>query len=108
MINFMQKTRKEKGDVMKTSTANPAVVKKKKKGFWYVFKKNLPLTIMAAPGLIVMILFRYLPMSGLLLAFKRFSVRDGIFGSEWIGFKNFEFSVQDNRCLDHYEKHTAL
>ena len=30
-------------------------------------------------------------MSGLLLAFKRFSVRDGIFGSEWIGFKNFEF-----------------
>ena len=66
---------------MKTSTANPAVVKKKKKSFWYVFKKNLPLTIMAAPGLIVMILFRYLPMSGLLLAFKRFSVRDGIFGS---------------------------
>ena len=76
---------------MKTSTANPAVVKKKKKSFWYVFKKNLPLTVMAAPGLIVMILFRYLPMSGLLLAFKRFSVRDGIFGSEWIGFKNFEF-----------------
>ena len=58
---------------MKTSTANPAVVKKKKKSFWYVFKKNLPLTVMAAPGLIVMILFRYLPMSGLLLAFKRFS-----------------------------------
>ena len=76
---------------MKTTTTNPAVVKKKKKSFWQVFKKNLPLTIMAAPGLIVMILFRYLPMSGLLLAFKRFSVRDGIFGSEWIGFDNFEF-----------------
>ena len=69
---------------MKTTTTNPAVVKKKKKSFWQVFKKNLPLTIMAAQGLIDMILFRYLPMSGLLLAFKRFSVRDGIFGSEWI------------------------
>ena len=75
---------------MKFSNTNPIVVKKKK-SFWQIFKKNLPLTIMAAPGLIVMILFRYLPMSGLLLAFKRFSVRDGIFGSEWIGFKNFEF-----------------
>ena len=63
---------------------------------------------MAAPGLIVMILFRYLPMSGLLLAFKRFSVRDGIFGSEWIGFKNFEFLFKTTDGLDHHEKHTAL
>lgn len=55
------------------------------------FKKNLPLTLMALPALIVMFLFRYLPMAGLLLAFKRFSVRKGIFGSEWVAFKNFEF-----------------
>lgn len=64
---------------------------KKKQGFWKVFKKNLPLTIMALPGFVIMILFRYLPMSGLLLAFKRFSVRDGIFGSRWIGWENFKF-----------------
>ena len=54
--------RKEEGDVMNMTTAKPSAAKRKK-GFWYVFKKNLPLTIMAAPGLIVMILFRYLPMS---------------------------------------------
>lgn len=58
---------------------------------WVVFKKNLPLTVMALPGLIVMLLFRYLPMSGLLLAFKQFNVRKGIFGSPWCGLKNFEF-----------------
>ncbi len=46
---------------------------------------------MALPALVVMFLFRYLPMAGLMLAFKRFSVPKGIFGSEWIGFKNFEF-----------------
>lgn len=55
------------------------------------FRKNLPLTVMALPALIVMFLFRYLPMAGLLLAFKRFSVRKGIFGSDWVAFKNFEF-----------------
>ena len=42
---------------MKSSKANP-IVMKKKKSFWQVFKKNLPLTIMAAPGRIVIILFR--------------------------------------------------
>ena len=69
----------------------PKKTKKKKQSFIKVFKKNLPLTIMALPGLIVMLLFRYLPMVGLILAFKRFSVRDGIFGSKFVGFQNFEF-----------------
>ncbi len=59
--------------------------------FTKTFRKNLPLTLMALPALVVMFLFRYLPMAGMLLAFKRFSVRKGIFGSDWIGFKNFEF-----------------
>lgn len=65
-----------------------------KKSFFKTFKKNLPLTIMALPALVVLFLFRYLPLSGLLLAFKRFNVRKGIFGSEFIGFKNFEFLFQ--------------
>lgn len=71
--------------------ANRAPNVRKKDGFVKVFKKNLPLTLMALPALIVMFLFRYLPMVGLLLSFKRFSVRKGIFGSEWVGLKNFEF-----------------
>ena len=63
----------------------------RKAGFVKTFQKNLPLTIMALPALVVMFLFRYLPMSGLLLAFKRFSVRKGIFGSDWVAWQNFEF-----------------
>lgn len=55
------------------------------------FKKSLPLTMMALPAVIVMILFRYLPLSGIILAFKQFNVRKGIFGSKWIGMENFEF-----------------
>lgn len=54
-------------------------------------KKNGALFVMAAPVTVLLILFNYLPMFGAILAFKDFNVRDGIFGSPWSGFKNFEF-----------------
>lgn len=66
-------------------------MKSKRKSRWFYFKKNLPLTIMALPALILMFLFRYLPLSGIILAFKRYNIRDGIFGSAWNGLKNFEY-----------------
>lgn len=46
---------------------------------------------MALPALILMLLFKYLPLSGIILAFKQYNIRDGIFGSAWNGFKNFEY-----------------
>ncbi len=63
----------------------------KKKSRWFYFKKNLPLTIMALPALTLMLLFKYLPLSGIVLAFKQYNIRDGIFGSAWNGLKNFEY-----------------
>lgn len=58
---------------------------------WIIFQKSLPLTIMALPGIIIMILFKYLPLSGIILAFKQYNIRDGIFGSAWNGLENFEY-----------------
>ncbi len=55
------------------------------------FRYNLTLTLMALPGLISLIIFNYLPMGGLLMAFKNYIPRKGIFESEWVGLKNFEF-----------------
>ena len=46
---------------------------------------------MCVPGIILLALFAYLPMFGLVLAFKNYKFNLGIFGSEWVGFKNFEF-----------------
>lgn len=66
-------------------------MKTKRKSHWFYFKKNLPLTLMALPGLILLILFKYLPLSGIILAFKRYNIRDGIFGSMWNGLENFEY-----------------
>jgi putative aldouronate transport system permease protein len=71
---------------VKTTNQTPAFNQ-----FWKKFKSSLPLTIMAIPALLLMLLFKYLPMAGTVLAFKKFNVRKGIFGSEFIGWKNFEF-----------------
>ncbi len=46
---------------------------------------------MALPALIIMLMFRYLPLAGIVLAFKRFNIRAGIFGSQWVNFDNFRF-----------------
>lgn len=66
-------------------------MKTNKKGGLFYFKKSLPLTLMALPGVILMILFKYLPLAGIILAFKKYNIRDGIFGSAWNGLKNFEY-----------------
>ena len=59
------------------------------------FKKhnynNLQLLMLAAPCLILILLFCYIPLSGLVVVFKDYSFMDGIYGSPWAGLKNFEF-----------------
>jgi putative aldouronate transport system permease protein len=61
-------------------------------GRWQVrFRKDRPLILMAAPGLILLLIFSYLPMAGLILAFKDYRFDKGIFGSDWVGLSNFRF-----------------
>lgn len=49
------------------------------------------LTFMMLPALLVIVLNNYLPMFGVFIAFKNINYTDGIWGSPWIGFDNFEF-----------------
>ncbi len=55
------------------------------------YKKNLQLFILALPALLVILVFNYLPMAGIFIAFKNINFRDGILGSPWVGFENFKF-----------------
>lgn len=55
------------------------------------FIQYLPFYLMALPGIIYLICNNFMPLYGMLLAFKRLDVRKGIFGSEWVGFNNFKF-----------------
>lgn len=56
----------------------------------YTLKRYMPFYIMFAPVLLYYIIFAYLPMGGLVLAFKDFNFSQGMFGSPWAGFKHFE------------------
>lgn len=47
--------------------------------------------MMALPGLIYLFINNYLPLPGLILAFKKYNARKGIFGSDFVGFKNFKY-----------------
>ncbi len=56
-----------------------------------ILKDNVSLWGLALPGFILLLVFSYLPMGGIVLAFKNYVPRKGIFGSEWCGFDNFAF-----------------
>jgi putative aldouronate transport system permease protein len=55
---------------------------------------NFGLLSMVVPGTIALILFSYVPMAGIIIAFKNINYAKGILGSPWIGFKNFEFFLK--------------
>ncbi|MFG5618561.1 ABC transporter permease [Enterococcus faecalis] len=69
---------------------------KKKKSVWKTFKHQRFYQMMVLPGVLFMILFNFVPMYGIIIAFKEFSVFDGIFGSPWVGLQYFkEFFTDD-------------
>ena len=64
---------------------------KKKKMTRIEWKENVQMFIMLIPGLVLTFIFSYMPMPGIVLAFKNFNPNKGIWGSDWVGLKNFEF-----------------
>ena len=58
-------------------------------------KKNWLLYVLLLPVLVWYIIFCYAPMGGLILAFKDFSYRGGVFGSPWVGLENFKEMLSD-------------
>ena len=60
--------------------------KKKRAG-----KEHYELLLLALPALIYYFIMNYIPMFGIIIAFKDYKYNEGIFGSEWCGFNNFRF-----------------
>ena len=53
------------------------------------YKKHLALTLMFLPVIAYFIIFKYRPMLGIVIAFKNFKIKQGIWGSAWCGLDNF-------------------
>ncbi|WZL81597.1 ABC transporter permease subunit [Vallitaleaceae bacterium 9-2] len=67
----------------------------------YKMRKNLPFLLMVLPGFIWLLVIKYLPMAGVVIAFKDFRYYPGGFinsllKSEWVGFDNFRFLFASN------------
>lgn len=69
--------------------------KPRKKSKW---TKNLSLDLMVLPALILTVIFAYIPMTGLAIAFKNYKPGLGFNGSKWVGLEHFEylFSIPEN------------
>ena len=55
------------------------------------------LLLMCLPAIAFFIVFNYAPLPGIWIAFTNFNYRDGIFGSPFVGFKNFEFLIKSGQ-----------
>ena len=71
--------------------ATNAIAVKKKGSKAERIRRWLPLYLMMLPGALYLIVNNYLPMAGLVIAFKQVDFKKGIFASDWAGLKNFEF-----------------
>lgn len=81
----------------KSSNTAPSgiVLAPPKKSLWKQLKSQRDLQLMAVPALICIILFSLLPLVGLQIAFKDYKLNLGIFGSPWVGLKQFNSIFTD-------------
>lgn len=76
------------------NTAVPAQVKHvkrvKENAFLYDWKRNKNLLLMSLIGVVVVFIFNYLPMGGIIIAFKDYNLVKGVFNSPWAGLRHFK------------------
>lgn len=69
--------------------ADKTNVQRKKKNW----QKDWQLHLMILPGLLFILIFKYMPLGGITIAFKEFLPGKGILGSPWVGLENFEYML---------------
>ena len=60
---------------------------------WNKKLQEIPFHLMLLPGVILTLIFSYVPIAGIVIAFQKFQPAKGIFNSEWVGFDNFEYML---------------
>jgi len=83
---------------MNAASSNPkgnitagSVRLEKKQGFLWEISRHWMLYAFTLPALCYLVVFKYIPMLGVVIAFKKFNPMLGMFGSPWVGMENFKF-----------------
>ncbi len=77
----------------------PPIPRPKKTGFFQEVYKRRTLLLMLLPAVVLVFIFNYIPMAGTIIAFKKYNYQQGIFGSAWVGLKNFQFFFKSGKAL---------
>lgn len=77
------------------------------KQFWKNSWKNRMLIAMSLPAVILVFLFSYVPIFGLVLSFKKFDFKLGIAGSPWCGFDNFRYLFLSGKTFYRITRNTV-
>lgn len=72
------------------------ITKEKKPSFFKEIQKNRLLYLLMLPGILLLFVFAYLPMLGIVIVFQNYNPVQGIFKSEFVGFKNFQFFLESS------------
>lgn len=71
----------------------------KKKNFFQLLWQYRTLTLMCLPAILFFILFSYIPMPGVYVAFVRYNYQKGIFRSKFVGLENFQFLAESGKLF---------
>ncbi len=78
------------------------------KGFLENTWKHRAHVVMALPAFLILFFIMYVPMAGLVMAFKAFDYTKGIWGSPWNGIKNFQFMLASKDTFVSITKNTLI
>ncbi len=81
----------------KTTNQKAITAPKRKKNFFQLLWKYRTLTLMCLPAIVFFIMFSYIPMPGVYVAFVKYNYQKGIFGSKFIGLDNFQFLAESGK-----------
>ena len=80
----------KKQEKLYIESLNPQSKKEKVNSFFRTIYKHKFFYLILIPAVVLLLIFAYRPMYGIIIAFKKYSPRKGILGSQWVGFKNFQ------------------
>ena len=88
------------GKKSKKAASSSVIAASPKTSFWKTLCKQRTLLLMLLPGLLLLIIFKYVPMYGILISFKNYKSSKGVWGSAWLDplFKNFITFFKNVNC----------
>ena len=92
--------RREEKEMLHKNGNETTAVQKSKLSVWQKIYRYRVLLLMCLPAVLFFLAFCYAPLPGLYVAFVKFNYRDGIFGSQFVGLKNFEFLATSGKLWE--------